>query len=466
VQALAQSSVPGGRSVLRGIRQLAPGQLLVAEGGSLRLRSYWSLPPETADPPPSFDAAVEELRERLRAAVRSHLVADVPVGAFLSGGLDSSALTLEAREASGGTLHTFSVRFDDAAHDEGAAAHETASALGSVHHELRLGPDCLDALPEVVRLADEPFAVSSSLALHRLARFAREHVKVVLTGDGADELLGGYPWRHEPELGRGARPSSFARGIALTGARSLRGSRGAGAPLGRQLRSRLRRMWDQADERFAEIQAAFAPEELGALLAPELAPLAARAWAEHPLRAAFDAEAGVRDPVNRRLRADLRTTLVDEMLTKVDRMTMAASLEARVPFLDRAFVEWALRQPGSYKIRRGRGKALLREALAARLPRTARRPKRGFDAPLGRWLRGGGRELLGDLLSTEAVSRRGLFRPGAVASLVEAHLRARADHSRKLFGLLVVELWLRESAAAGASFAATAANAGASAPSC
>ncbi len=159
-----------------------------------------------------------------------------------------------------------------------------------------------------------------------------------------------------------------------------------------------------------------------------------------PLRLAYRDEAGG-DEVNRRLRADLRTSLVDEMLTKVDRMTMASGLEARVPFLDRGFVEWALRLPGTYKVRHGTGKLVLRRALAPRLAGVADRPKQGFDAPLGAWLRGPLLPML-DLLAPDVVRRRGLLRPEIVQRLVNAHLAGRADHSRRLLSLMVLELWL------------------------
>jgi len=441
VRYLYQSSVPGDASVIRGIRKLAPGHRLIAEDGNTRIERYWSLE-DGADPDgASFEDAARELEARLSAAVRSHLVADVPVGTFLSGGLDSSAVTRAAAGATGAPLQTFSVRFAEEAADEGPAAAEVAGILGTAHHELLLGPETVSTLPHVVEAADEPFAVSSALALHRLAHFARERVKVVLTGDGADETLGGYPWRHEPEIGRGSRPASFLRGLAMTGARSLRGARAGGPGVAAQLASRLRRFFRLPDERYAEIVDLFTPEEMEALLDPSAVPLAREAWQTNPVRLRYASEGGG-DEINRRLRTDLSTTLVDEMLTKVDRMTMAAGLEARVPFLDRRLVEWVFRLPGRHKVR-GQGKRMLRHALAGTFPRAAARPKHGFDVPLGPWLRGPLRPLMLDTLSPEAVRRRGLFRGRAVEKLLDAHLRGRGDHSRKLFSLMVLEMWLR-----------------------
>jgi asparagine synthase (glutamine-hydrolysing) len=441
VRYLYQASVPGEASVLRGIRKLPPGHRLIAEGGRIRIERYWSLGAGVAHEDLSLEAAAAELEARLGSAVRSHLVADVPVGAFLSGGLDSTAVVAAAAPAVGPALQTFSVRFAEEAADEGPHAAEVAALLGTVHHELVLGPELGATLPEVVEAADEPFAIASALALHRLARFARERVKVVLTGDGADELLAGYPWRHEPAVGRGSRPASFLRTLAMTGVRSVRGTRSGGPGLAAQLRSRLARLLRRPDERYAESVDLFTPEEMEALVDPSAAELAREAWRTNPVRVGY-ANADGTDEVNRRLRADFATTLVDEMLTKVDRMTMAAGLEARVPFLDRGLVEWAFRLPGRLKVR-GSGKRILRRALAPRFPRIAARSKHGFDVPLGPWLRGPLRGLLVDTLSPEAVRRRGLLRERAVTRMVEAHLRGRGDHSRKLFSLIVLEMWLR-----------------------
>jgi asparagine synthase (glutamine-hydrolysing) len=441
VRYLYQSSVPGEASVIRGMRKLPPGHRLIAEEGRCRVERYWALEEGPADDGGSLEAAAAELSSRLGSAVRSHLVADVPVGAFLSGGLDSTAVTHAAVAAVGPALQTFSVRFADERADEGPHAAEVAAALGTVHHELVLGPELGQGLPEVIEAGDEPFAVASALALHRLARFARERVKVVLTGDGADELLAGYPWRHEPAVGRGSRPASFLRALAMTGARSVRGMRAGGPGLTAQLRSRIPRLLRRPDERYAETVDLFTPEEMEALVDPSAAELAREAWRTNPVRVRYAGADGT-DEVNRRLRADFATTLVDEMLTKVDRMTMAAGLEARVPFLDRSLVEWAFRLPGRLKVR-GSGKRILRRALAPRFPRIAARSKHGFDVPLGPWLRGPLRGLLVDTLSPEAVRRRGLLRERAVTRMVDAHLRGRGDHSRKLFSLIVLEMWLR-----------------------
>jgi asparagine synthase (glutamine-hydrolysing) len=441
---LYQSTVPGHLSAIAGVRKLGPGQYLVVENGSVVTRTYWSVPTEPEADPEPFDEAAERLGALLENATRSHLVADVPVGTFLSGGLDSTAVTRSAKSITGTPPHTFSVRFaEDSRHDEGPAAAEVASALGTTHHELVLGPESVEALPEVIRHADEPFAIASALAVYHLARFSRQWVKVVLTGDGADEILAGYPWRHEPELGASASARSFLQGLALTAVRSRRGALAGPPGLLAEIDGRLRRTFRHPDQRYLEIVQAFIPEEMDALLAPDRREAGKRAWFSDPILK-HHAASPMADEINRRLWVDLQTTLVDEMLTKVDRMTMAAGLEARVPFLDRSLVEWAFRQPGSYKVRGGRGKLLLRRWLRDRLPAAAGRAKHGFNAPLGRWLRGPLRETLRDTLSPEAVRRRGFFRAETVERLVSAHLGGRGDHSRKLFNLLVLEMWLSQ----------------------
>ncbi len=442
---LYQSSVPDDDCILVGCHKLGPGErMAVGEQGAARSH-YWRPSRAPEDEGHSLQTAARELDERLTAAVSSHLVADVPVGSFLSGGLDSTAVTRSLARLRQEPTETFAICFrDQTGADEGPAARQVAAELGTRHHELMLGPeDLLSSLGTVLELAGEPFAVSSSLALYRLAVFARTRVKVVLTGDGADEILAGYPWRHLPESGTGGNPGALLRGLALTGIRSWRGARAAGPGLLAQLAGRLRRQLFHPGERYAELVSAFTPQELMALLQPDWHPAAAAAWRENPVRRGFDAAVGA-GPVNRRLQADLVSSLPGEMLTKVDRMTMGAGLEARVPFLDRRFLEWALRLPGRLKTRGGSGKLVLRRALEKSLPAAARRPKHGFNVPLGSWLRGPLRPLLDRHLAPDAVRSRGIFRPEAVGRLIQAHNQGRGDYSRQLFTLLMLELWLSE----------------------
>jgi asparagine synthase (glutamine-hydrolysing) len=441
---LFYSAPTGGTCLVRGVRRLDPGVCLVWEDGRRRQRRYWSLSFSSESDSPSFESAVASVQERLAAAVRSHLVADVPVGVFLSGGLDSSAVARAATEASAGALHSFSVRFvGDGAVDEGPTAKATAAALGMQHHELLIGPEVVTDLPVWMEQCDEPLATTSAIPLFHLARFAREHVKVVLTGDGADELIGGYPWRHDPELSSGRwNYRAVLRTLALMGLRSCRSARGSGPGLLGQLSIRAARFFRERDAHYASIVATFTPEELKALLAPDLHSAVDAAWTQDPVRSGYASADGA-DEVNRRLYAEIVSTLEGEMLTKVDRMTMISGLEARVPFLDRGLVEWIMTLPGEYKIRGGIGKRLLRSALSGDLPAVARGPKRGFSPPQASWLRGPLANLVGDTFSADNVRHRGWYQPQALQRLIGAHFDRRADQSRKVFTLLALEMWLR-----------------------
>lgn len=441
-------SVPGEDAILSGVRRLPPGHRASVEAGRFTVASYWELRPEPARGPFSLAAAADEFDSRFGRAVGAHMVADVPVGAFLSGGVDSSLVVAAAQEATGARLLTFSAAFrGDPECDESAHARAVAQALGSRHHDEDLSGDPARLLERAVWHADEPFGVSSALPLHGLARSARAQVKVVLTGDGADEVFAGYPWRHRPETGVGSRPAAWLRGAAQALLHSARAATWGGSfprRWGTDLSARLRRLALRPGERYAERLTAFTPEDLDVILVPELRSVARRRWAENLVQRHFEAGAGL-DPVVRRLIAELRSTLVDEMLTKVDRMTMSVGLEARVPFLDRRLVEWAFSLPADVKLRRGVGKRVLREALARRVgPEIANRRKHGFDVPLARWLRTALRPLVEDALGPAAVARRGLFDPAAVSTLVKAHLSGRADLSRRVYVLLVLELWLRQ----------------------
>jgi asparagine synthase (glutamine-hydrolysing) len=440
-------SVPGEIAIVPGVRRLPPAHRAVVERGALAVERYWELRPEGSIGVSSLEAAADDFAERFRRAVTSHMVADVPVGAFLSGGVDSSLVVGAAQEATGTRLRTFSAAFrEDPACDESAQAREVASLLGSQHHDEDLGCDPTALLETAVWHADEPFGVSSALPLLGLSRSARPSVKVVLTGDGGDEIFAGYPWRHRPESGDGARVGAWMAGLAQALLHSARAAAWGGSLPRRwavDLSARLRRLARRPGERYAERLTAFTPEDLDVLLRPELREEARRRWAENIVQRRFETTGDV-EPIARRLLTDLQTTLVDEMLTKVDRMTMAVGLEARVPFLDRRLVEWAFALPPEMKLDGGVGKRVLRAALARRVPEAlAWRPKHGFNVPLARWLRTHLRPMVEDALSPQTVARRGLFDARAVASLWRAHLHGRADLSRRVYVLLALELWMR-----------------------
>ena len=441
-------SIPDPHSIFAGVRKLKPGHYLLATPAGIEERGYWELQP-APDGNTSFDAACEGFTGRFRAAVESHMVADVPVGAFLSGGVDSSSVVCAASSIAGAPVNTFSAVFPGFPDlDESRYAAEVAARCGTAHRPLELTPALADALPRIAWHADEPFAVSSSIALYCLAGLAREHVKVVLSGDGADEVFGGYPWRHRDYLlyaGRGSRRLERILGSAAAA---------------RWLPSSVRSMiWRSrpGDTRYVRSFSCFDEPELGGLLEPAYASAVGQAW-EHNITQRYFDTAPTTEQLARKLYTDVKSTLVSEMLTKVDRMTMAHGLEARVPFLDHRLVEWAFTLPAAHKVRGMEGKRLVKKAMEPLLPRAVlHRQKQGFNVPMTAWMRGGLREFVRDHLATARFRQRGLFRPAAVDALLDAHFSGKKDSANKIVALLMLELWFRQILDARASIAPAAA---------
>ena len=431
-------SIPDPHSIFTGVRKLLPGHYLRVTASGIEERAWWDLRLDADDNVP-FDAACEQFAARFHAAVSSHMVADVPVGAFLSGGLDSSSIVSMAARSAGLPVSTFSAAFPGFADlDESRYAADVATHCGTLHHPLELRPAVADTLPRIAWHADEPFAISSSMALYGLAGLARQHVKVVLSGDGADEVFGGYLWRHHdflnPALLRG-------RGGYLL-QKVLRS-----APLERWLPGSARSaIWrsDPGDRRYVRSFSCFQDAELGELLEPGCATAIAGAWQDNITQRYFDT-APTTEQLARKLYTDVKSTLVSEMLTKVDRMTMAHGLEARVPFLDHRLVEWAFTLPSRHKVRGMQGKRVVRKAMEPFLPReTLDRRKQGFNVPMNVWMRNELKEFVRDHLSTQRFRSRGLFRPERVNALLDAHFSGKADSSNKIIALLMLELWFRQ----------------------
>jgi asparagine synthase (glutamine-hydrolysing) len=315
--------------------------------------------------------------------------------------------------------------------DESPYARQVATLYGTEHHEFDLTPNLVEALPRIVWHADEPFAISSALPLYFLAQLARQHVKVVLTGDGGDEVFAGYTWRHADfqEGGPGRRWRRLARRLL----RGLAGRRGPVEAVSKGSGAR--------DDRYVRSFSCYQDSELDGLLTGDAAERVRRAWAGNITQRYYDRFTSA-DELRRKLYTDLKSTLVSEMLTKVDRMTMASGLEARVPFLDHHLVEWAFQIPSGYKMRGREGKLVVKKAMERYLPsELLYRPKHGFNVPMPVWMRGELREFVQDSLSEETVKRRGLFRPDRVARLVQDHLAGRTDASNKILVLLMMELW-------------------------
>ncbi len=444
---LAFGYTPADRSIFAEIAKLPPAHTGVLEPGGLRSQPYWTLP--SVDPGAgartSAAEAAARVRQVLREAVRLRLESDVPLGVFLSGGIDSSALVACMREVTGRRIATFSIGFGATtpSYDELPYARLVARRFETDHHEEILEPKVEDLLPAVVEHFDEPFADSSAIPTFVVAQATARHLKVALSGIGGDETFAGYPRylglrlsEHWARLPRAVR--------ALPAAVALRLLRDSDAS--RNWADRTRRFAAGADqplpERYIGWTRFFTETDLASLATPALR----SHWAgdvQARQRAAF-ATRGHGDPVDGAFRIDLAGYLPDDLLVMADRMGMAHSLEIRAPFCDHRLVEESLRIPPAIKLPGLRLKGLLKAAFADVLPREIlSRRKQGFMIPLGRWLRTDLRGLVDDLLAPERVRDRGLFAPAVVAALTEQHHRGARSHGDRLWALMMVELWMR-----------------------
>jgi len=439
---LATRFCAGAETFFQGIRKLLPGHTLTwssAEG--LRQRRYWRAPVPTRDSGEPMRQRAAQVRERLEEAVRSHLVSDVPLGLFLSGGIDSSGLAALMASMVSEPIRTFSVGFSDPEFSELDYARLAAASVGAQHREVTVTPaQFFQALPKLIWHEDEPIAFPSSVSLYFVSDLARRNgVKVVMSGEGADELFLGYnryrvtAWNER--LGRAWRaavPQPVRAGVRRLVGRFPR-------PLRRYTERSFLALAPDARELFFENFAVF-PERLRRELVRDTALLEARDPYAEELRCYGEAGPGT---LERMAHADLQTYLV-ELLMKQDQMSMAASVESRVPFLDHAFVEFVAAMPGSYKLRGWRTKAVLREALAGTVPNAIlTRPKMGFPTPVARWLRGPFASLLAEFVTGERALERGLFDPACARRLAQEHMDGTADHADRLWLLMNFEIWQR-----------------------
>jgi len=438
---LAHEYVPAPRAILRHVRKLPAGHWLAYANGDVKVEPYWdvaSLPP--CDVPEA--EAVERLRALLDTVVRDHMVSDVPLGMFLSGGIDSSAVAAFAARHAPGRLKTFSIGFDDPSFDESARARQVAQALGTDHHEavlsLEKASELIAGLPD---LLDEPLGDASLLPTYLLAGFTRRAVTVALSGDGGDEVFAGYPTYQAHRVARVyAQLPGPVRDLVRAVVHRLPVSLD-----NLSLDFRLKRFVEGVPydvvERHAVWMGSFTPAEQTELFNRETlgrmtVPPSYEAF--HTLAAALPEEPWL----NRVLYLDLKGYLGEGVLTKVDRASMACSLEVRVPLLDRRVVELAATLPPWLKLRRLTTKYALKRAMRGLLPDDIiARPKKGFGVPLGRWFRGELAPLLRDVCSPEAIRREGLFRPEVVERLLREHHEGRRDHRKKLYTLLAWQLW-------------------------
>src|SRR5215210_4644980 len=431
---LAFNSVPAPYSIFTGTEKLPAGHLLVWENGETRIERYGRPAPVAASEIRDDGSAelAEELRARVRDSVRAHLISDVPVGVLLSGGVDSSLLAALAAQESDEPVHTFSIGFEERSFDELDDARSVAAMYGTRHEELVLRPDAALLLPRLAETFDEPFADSSALPTYLVSELAARHVKVALSGEGGDELFGGY-YTYAADL------------LALRIGRLAPAVR----PLVERLPSSSRKAsFDYKAKRFVR-GASLPPLERHhawrEIFSPDLrAELTGRAAEHDPvdvLRARFGETEGA-ELLSRLQDVDLGTYLVDDLLVKTDRASMAHSLEARVPYLDPLVTGLALALPTRLKVRGLRKKLLLRRAAAPLLPRRiVYGRKRGFSIPAAAWLRGELEPFARDVLSADTLRRQGFFQPDVVSRLLDEHVAGREDRSRQLWGLLAFTLW-------------------------
>jgi asparagine synthase (glutamine-hydrolysing) len=431
---LAFNSIPGPHSIFRDVRKLPPGHLLVWEAGEATITRFARPAPVRAGEVrrEDEDELAEELRARLRDSVRAHLIADVPVGVLLSGGVDSSVLAALAAQESSEPVHSFSIGFEERSFDELEDARAVAQQYGTRHEELLLRPDAAHLLPALAEAFDEPFADSSALPTYLVSELAASRVKVALSGEGGDELFGGY-YTYAADLlalrfGRFAPlarpfverlPSSSRK--ASFDYKAKRFVRGASLPPLERHHAWKEIFSDDARSELLGRPSSFDPVDL--------------------LRARF-AETEGAELLARLQDVDLGTYLVDDLLVKTDRASMAHSLEARVPYLDPLVAGMAQALPTRLKVAGTRKKRLLRRAAEPLLPRRiVYGKKRGFSIPAAAWLRGELEPFAREVLSAETLRRQAFFRPEPVTRLLDRHVTGKEDLSRQLWGLLAFTLW-------------------------
>ena len=432
--------IPAPRTIFQGIHKLPPGHRLIFEAGAARVEKYWDIQP--MDTPQDEEAAAELLESLIDDAVSMQLMSDVPLGAFLSGGIDSSTVVAAMSKASPTPVKTFSVGFDDDSYNELPYARAVARRYHTDHHEEILQPDIAATTERLVRFLDEPFGDFSIFPTFLVSEMARRKVKVVLSGDGGDEIFGGYDTyvaqgidryyrllpasmrqRYIPAIAGRVPPQPAKKGVVNKVKRFVEG---AALPDSFQHTRWMRFMTD---------------EEKARLYRPDLKSCLNGNSIEEVFQRYFSAAKGLNDLAQQQY-VDIKTYLVDDILTKVDRMSMAVSLEARVPLLDYRIVELAVNLPAQMKLNRGQTKRILRKAMGDRLPKEVlNKPKQGFSIPLKNWLRGPIKPLMTDLLATDLVRKRGYFEPQQVSKWVGDHVEGSANHSHRLWALMVFEIW-------------------------
>ncbi|MBW2000175.1 MAG: asparagine synthase (glutamine-hydrolyzing), partial [Deltaproteobacteria bacterium] len=453
---LTLNYIPAPRTIFKGIKKLLPGTYLLLEKGKISTETYWDIPAHqtrekgNSNAPPS--KAVEHHRKRLwsllEASVQRRLISDVPLGAFLSGGIDSSIVVALTARNSSKPVKTFSIGYQDLpSFDETAYARQVADLNNTEHHEFRLGyRDILDAFPKVLENIDEPFADSSAVPTYIVSRETRNHVTVALSGDGGDELFAGYRMYLGEYWARyyGMIPGLIRDRVIEPIVHALPDSRDKpGLEKIRRLKKFLRGMSPSFPERFCGWREVFP------------FPLQKRLLKLPPTRNAYldmvhstveaENDRFGDDTLNLMLYMDLKGLLPNDMLTKVDRMSMANSLEVRVPLLDHTFVEYVFKLKGDLKLKGTQGKALFIETFKELLPKSIlTRPKWGFEMPVGAWLRKELRFLIDEYLGETMIGRQDIFNFDIIKELISRHMSGRQDTSWHLWNLIVFQHWYRK----------------------
>jgi asparagine synthase (glutamine-hydrolysing) len=437
---LSLEYIPAPKTIISGIRKLPPGHRLVYQDGQAHVERYWNIHEKEIDC--SESDCVEQLAELIQDSVQKRLMSDVPIGAFLSGGIDSSTVVAFMKSGGADPIRAFSIGFEDDTYNELAYARMSAGHFGAIHHTEILQPDIVDLAQKLVGHLDEPLADFSIFPTYLVSELASRYVKVVLSGDGGDEVFAGYdtyvaerfdtiysnlPSRLRqntlPRIMSLIPPQPAKKGLINKTKRFVEG-----AALDSNLQHSRWMLFLNSTDRGSLYQP-WLKAELNGYSATTL------------LQNQFDKAASL-DPLTQQQYVDIKTYLADNILTKVDRMSMAVSLEARVPLLDHRIVEFALNLPNSLKLNRLKTKVALRKVAANRVPaEILNKPKQGFSIPLKHWLNGPLKPMMTDLLSTETIRARGYFEPQTVTRWIQEHLDGRANHSHRLWALMVIELW-------------------------
>ncbi len=438
---LTYQYVPAPRSAFRGVRKLPPAHYLIVEDGKLSVHRYWKLSYACKRRLSEADA-IDELRSRLGEAVRLRLISDVPLGAFLSGGIDSGVVVALMASTGSGPVKTYSIGFEQKEYDELPAARLVAQRYGTDHHEFVVRPDAVKLLPALVWHYNEPFADSSAIPTFVLSELTRRHVTVALNGDGGDENFAGYE-RYQANL-LGQRLDGIPRGLRQMLARAA--ALVPSSARRRSLLTRGRRFLEAAAEtpekRYVRWMSHFHRGLRRDVCTPEFLETAAT----DPERLLLDAYGRSDGPdlADATLDVDVNNYLPDDLLVKVDIATMAHGLEGRSPFLDHELMEFAASLPSNLKLRHGVKKYILKQAAADLLPaEIINRPKMGFGVPIDAWFRGSLKELLCDVTGSVRFRERGVLRPLAVRHLLDEHVRGTASWHYQLWNILMLELWFR-----------------------